>query len=158
MLPRCWQLLMWMWETCADSAWRPLMTSSIVKLPGLADSRIVPLAVVLMPTSAKVRPPGDGDGLWVAAGGLGEGDAAAVLPPEAPLAEMVAATATSATILFTPAVSPQWCSWRYQSRLLDGHRSRASIDRQWAGFPRPTVAPTPVDRSRVPPAGTAGAP
>src|SRR5712692_6890264 len=116
-----------MCETCFELAWRPLMTTSIVTLPCSTTRVAEPEAVVSIPVSLKLSPLGEGDGLGLATMGLGEGEVAAVPPPEAPQAEMVAANATSATTRFKPAVSLQLCSWRYHCRLLDGHSRSASL-------------------------------
>src|SRR5712692_1496622 len=102
------------------------MTISIVTLPGRTVTVIAPVALVLIPLSLKLSTLGDGDELGLIAAGLGVGEAAAVAPPEAPQAEMDAASATSATHRFMPAVSRQLCSRLYRCRLLDGHRRSAS--------------------------------
>ena len=103
------------------------MTRSIVTLPGCTTRVAVPVAVVSIPVSLKLSPLGDGLGLATTGLGEGEGEAAAVAPPAALQAEMVAASATSATTRFKPAVSRQLCSMRYHCRLLDGHQRSASI-------------------------------
>src|SRR6266849_2856479 len=146
-----------MCETCFELAWRPLMTTSIVTLPCSTTRVAEPEAVVSIPVSLKLSPLGEGDGLGLATIGLGEGEVAAVPPPEAPQAEMVAANATSATTRFKPAVSLQLCSWRYHCRLLDGHSRSASINSDGPGFPRPTRIVRWLGRSGVTPARTAGA-
>src|ERR1700687_4571412 len=107
------------------------MASSIVTLPVWTWSVADPVAVTVAsaPVILKLSPLGDGDGAARAS------RARRVPPPEAPEAEMVAASATSATTRFKPAVSLQLCSWRYHCRLLDGHWCSASIDIDWPGLP-----------------------
>src|SRR2546428_2250285 len=97
------------------------MTRSIVTLPGWTSRVAVPMAVVSIPVSLKLSPLGDGLEPATTGLGEGEGEGAAVAPPEALQAEMVAASATSATTRFKPAVSRQLCSMRYHCRLLDRH-------------------------------------
>jgi hypothetical protein len=82
--------------------------------------------VVLIPFSLKLSTLGDGEGVGLTAAALGEGEAATVAPPDAPQAEVVAASAKSATHRFMPAVSRQLCSRLYRCRLLDGDRRSAS--------------------------------
>src|SRR5258708_34188168 len=127
MLPRCWQLPRWICETCFELGWRPLIASSSVTVPDWTCTVAVPEAVTVgsAPVTLKLSPLGEGEGLGPAAIGLGDGDAAAVPPPE-PQAEMITASATSATHRFMPAVSRQSCSRLYRCRLLDVHRRSAS--------------------------------
>src|SRR6266851_7282183 len=110
------------------------MTRSIVTFPGCTTRVTVPVAVVSIPVSLKLSPLGDALELGL---GEGEGEAAAVAPPGALQAEMVAASATSATTRFKPAVSRQLCSMRYHCRLPDGHQRSASINSDGPGFPGP---------------------
>src|ERR1700687_505080 len=114
------------------------MASSIVTLPVWTWSVADPVAVTVAsaPVILKLSPLGDRDGAPPEIGlGEGGGEAAPVPPPEAPQAEMVAASATSATTRFKPAVSLQLCSWRYHCRVLDGHWCSALIDIDWPGLP-----------------------
>src|SRR6266851_3146274 len=130
MLPRWWQLPRWICETCFELAWRPLIASSSVTLPAWTCSVAVPEAVTVgsAPVTLKLSPLGEGEGLGLAAIGLGEGDGdAAAVPPPEPQAETIAASATSATTRFKPAVSLQLCSCGYHCRLLDGHSRSALI-------------------------------
>src|SRR5260370_5366023 len=138
------------------------MASSTVTLPDWTCSVAVPMAVTVVsaPVTLKVCPLDDGDGLGLVAIGLadGDGEAAAEPPPEAPQAEMVAASATSASTRFKPAVSRQLCSWRYHGRLLDGPCGSASISsdgQRWRG----EIQTPHTDSSflGVPPAGPPGA-
>src|SRR5260370_25933592 len=126
MLPGCWQLPTWTWETCTELDCRPPMTISIVKLPGRTVTVIAPVALVLIPLSLKLSTLGEGVGLELTAARLGEGEATAMPPPKAPQAEVGAASATSPAHRFIPAVSRQSCSRLYRCRLLDADRRSAS--------------------------------
>src|SRR6266851_2435772 len=97
--------------------------------PACTTTYQVPVAMagVSIPMSLKLTALCDVDGLGLTAAKLGEGETAAVAPPDPPQAEVVAASATSATHLFMPAVSRQLCSRLYRCRLLDGDRRSASI-------------------------------
>src|SRR5467141_4041705 len=122
MFPRCVQLPMWTCEMCDELAWRPWMTSWTLTLPGGAVTVIVPAAVVLIPLSLKLKPVGVGDGVGLGlAAGAAEGDEEAVVPVP-PQAAATTATTAIATHVFKFVESPQICSWRYPSRLLDRPR------------------------------------
>lgn len=122
------------------------MTSWTLTLPGGAVTVIVPAAVVLIPLSLKLKPVGVGDGVGLGlAAGAGEGDEEAVLPVP-PQADATRASAAIATHLFKFAESPQICSWRYPSRLLDRPRPLAPLTEVGSpvGSPRGFLRPTPA--------------
>src|SRR4029077_11680908 len=122
MLPRCVQLPIWMcemWDERACSPWTT--TSTVTPPPGWTEREIVPEAPVLIPLSLKLNPLGVGDGVGL---GLATrlGDGGDPVPPELPHAEAIAATAAIANHLFKAVGSPQVCSRRYPSRLLEAPR------------------------------------
>src|SRR5919201_5488785 len=86
--PRCWQLPVWMCETCDELAGRPVILSSTVMSVAPVKTTTVPLAVT----------PASGDSLNVMvvdAGGDGDGVAAAS-PPHAATQRTIATVATHA--------------------------------------------------------------
>src|SRR5438309_11304577 len=120
MLPTCWQLPIWMCDTCDELGWRPVILSSIDTLCGSAISVIVPDAVVLIPLSLKLR--GEGGGLGLGTAALGDGEAVEVAGDE-PQADPIAASVTTAINCFKPKNPGQDRSRRYPSRLLEEHRA-----------------------------------
>ncbi len=113
---------MWMCEMWDERACSPWTTTSTVTPPGWTETETVPEAPLLIPLSLKLNPLGVGDGVGLGlATGLGDGGEP--VPPVLPHAEAIAATAAIANHLFKALGSPQVCSWRYPSRLLDGPRA-----------------------------------
>src|ERR1700674_2256626 len=116
MMPRALQLPMWMWETCFDIAWRPVILSSTVSCPGAVVTVMVPVAVVLMPLSLNTSPTGDGVDAGIEVTGLDDGDGDAevgLLVPVAPQAAATKARGASAPNLRITEFSAQVCSRRY---------------------------------------------